>query len=140
MFRFALVLAGVITALSLGWASAEAGGRQAKRRHTERVVRDCTPLNGRYGYYGNPWCDTGSSRPPDIEFRERARRNTGVGKLGHIRPTYFRASSLSPITSWPPSEAAIQGRKFQPGHDGMATLPEIAQAKPFGALINSRPS
>ena len=82
MFRFALVLAGVITALSLGWASAEAGGRQAKRWHTERVVRNCTPLNGRYGYYGNPWCDTGSSRPPDIEFRERARRNTGVGKLG----------------------------------------------------------
>jgi hypothetical protein len=71
MFRIALVLAGVITALSLGWASAEAGGRQAKRWHTERVVRDCTPINGRYGYYGNPWCDTGSSRPPDIEFRER---------------------------------------------------------------------
>ena len=105
-----------------------------------RVERDCTPINGRYGYYGNPWCDTGSSRPPDIEFRQRAPRNTGIGKLADIRAAYFRASSLSPITSWPPSEAAIQGRKFQPGHDGMATLPEIAQAKPFGALINSRPS
>jgi hypothetical protein len=55
MFRIALVLAGVIAALSVGWASAEACGRQAKRWHTERVERDCTPLNGRHGYYGNPW-------------------------------------------------------------------------------------
>jgi len=39
--------------------------------HADRVERDCTPINGRYGYYGNPWCDTGSSRPPDIEFRQR---------------------------------------------------------------------
>ena len=21
--------------------------------------RDCTPINGRSGYYGNPWCGTG---------------------------------------------------------------------------------
>lgn len=41
--------------------------------HKPRADRDCTPINGRYGYYGNPWCDTGSSRPPDIEFRERQR-------------------------------------------------------------------
>lgn len=39
----------------------------------ERAERDCTPINGRFGYYGNPWCDTGSSRPPDIEFRQRQR-------------------------------------------------------------------
>ncbi len=41
--------------------------------HKPRADRDCTPINGRYGYYGNPWCDTGSTRPPDIEFRERQR-------------------------------------------------------------------
>jgi hypothetical protein len=41
--------------------------------YAKPVERDCTPINGRYGYYGNPWCDTGSSRPPDIEFRERER-------------------------------------------------------------------
>ncbi|HML28111.1 MAG TPA: hypothetical protein PKE16_04595 [Hyphomicrobium sp.] len=38
-----------------------------------RADRDCVPINGRFGYYGNPWCDTGSSRPPDIDFRERHR-------------------------------------------------------------------
>jgi hypothetical protein len=31
--------------------------------------RDCTPINGRYGYYGNPWCDTGSYRQEDRRFR-----------------------------------------------------------------------
>ncbi|MBS0233202.1 MAG: hypothetical protein JSR99_06920 [Proteobacteria bacterium] len=49
---------------------------RAKGKHTlqkPRVERDCTPINGRYGYYGNPWCDTGSSRPPDLEFRENHR-------------------------------------------------------------------
>lgn len=38
-----------------------------------RADRDCVPINGRFGYYGNPWCDTGSSRPPDVDFRERHR-------------------------------------------------------------------
>lgn len=42
-------------------------------RYRPRLDRDCVPYNGPYGYYGNPWCDTGSSRPPDIEFRERQR-------------------------------------------------------------------
>lgn len=23
----------------------------------DRAERDCTPINGRNGYYGNPWCD-----------------------------------------------------------------------------------
>ncbi len=50
--------------------------RHPKTKHVSRKSRadsDCVPINGRYGYYGNPWCDTGSSRPPDIEFRERHR-------------------------------------------------------------------
>ncbi|MFA5956702.1 hypothetical protein [Hyphomicrobium sp.] len=47
------------------------------RKPQPRVERDCTPINGRFGYYGNPWCDTGSSRPPDIDFRERHQKNRG---------------------------------------------------------------
>lgn len=58
-----------------------AHAKQTKRvvaRHSwhklvHRPYRDCVPYNGPYGYYGNPWCDTGSSRPPDIEFRENHR-------------------------------------------------------------------
>ena len=47
-------------------ASADA---KSKLRHADRTyaVRDCTPINGFYGYYGNPWCDTGSYRLEDIE-------------------------------------------------------------------------
>lgn len=47
--------------------------QKPKLRPKPAPDRDCTPINGRYGYYGNPWCDTGSSRPPDIEYRERHR-------------------------------------------------------------------
>jgi hypothetical protein len=25
-------------------------------RALQPAVKDCTPLNGRFGYYGNPWC------------------------------------------------------------------------------------
>ena len=35
-------------------ASAEARGKRDKV--VERPIRDCTRLNGRVGYYGNPWC------------------------------------------------------------------------------------
>lgn len=62
--------------VSFSGQAARAGHTEAKhawRKPHPRIQRDCTPLNGRYGYYGNPWCDTGSSRPPDIEFRERRR-------------------------------------------------------------------
>lgn len=30
-----------------------------KRKHYER---DCTPINGPYGYYGNPFCEGGYTR------------------------------------------------------------------------------
>jgi hypothetical protein len=54
-----------------------------KHRHLERADRDCTPINGRYGYYGNPWCDTGSYRPPDIEFRQRQRAERRLWRHDH---------------------------------------------------------
>lgn len=57
-------------------ASAAPRGKDSHRqkyRQLPHATRDCTPINGFYGYYGNPWCDTGSYRPADIEFRERQR-------------------------------------------------------------------
>ncbi len=72
-----LLIAALAAAASASPTEAKQPPR-AKAKHTwqkPRVDRDrdCTPINGRYGYYGNPWCDTGSSRPPDIEFRENHR-------------------------------------------------------------------
>lgn len=56
---------------------AAADGHKAKRWRAEKIERvgdrDCTPINGFYGYYGNPWCDTGSYRLEDIWFREKQR-------------------------------------------------------------------
>lgn len=52
---------------------ASAHGLSAKSRRAASTTRDCIPINGRFGYYGNPWCDTGSYRLEDIEFRERQR-------------------------------------------------------------------
>ena len=52
-----------------GDAPAFAGSKRVKAAHP--VERDCTPINGRFGYYGNPWCDTGSYRQEDFEFRQR---------------------------------------------------------------------
>jgi hypothetical protein len=64
----ALVLASAVSA-----SAAPQGKYKHKTKHWQapRADRDCTPINGFYGYYGNPWCDTGSYRPADIEFRER---------------------------------------------------------------------
>ena len=71
-----LVIAAVTTAiLAAGMiAAAEAAERRSKAAVPAKRDRDCTPINGRYGYYGNPWCDTGSYRMGDIEFRERTAR------------------------------------------------------------------
>lgn len=73
--RYAFVaLFGLLSCLfALG---ASAGDRHARDiRRLQSADRDCKPLNGRYGYYGNPWCDTGSYRPPDLEIRARERRD-----------------------------------------------------------------
>ena len=82
LLKTGLTIIGILCALGTVSATSQASaGHSAKSTErvrrapppVERVERDCTPINGRYGYYGNPWCDTGSSRPPDIEFRERQR-------------------------------------------------------------------
>ncbi len=46
-------------ALLLGLAAAltvPAESRGKARYRWQAPVKDCTPLNGRLGYYGNPWC------------------------------------------------------------------------------------
>lgn len=69
-----MLLVAVLTtaALAAGLvATAEAAERRVKATASAAPKRDCTPINGRFGYYGNPWCDTGSYRLEDIEFRQR---------------------------------------------------------------------
>ncbi len=48
---------GAIALLSVP-LDADAGSKKP-RRDDRQVARDCTPINGPYGYYGNPWCDGG---------------------------------------------------------------------------------
>lgn len=61
----------ILTAALLASATAAMAGANRKPVRAVAVKRDCTPINGRFGYYGNPWCDTGSYRAEDIEFRQR---------------------------------------------------------------------
>jgi len=43
----------LLTAL-IAYSVAEAGS--VRRCYAEALFKDCTRLNGRWGYYGNPWC------------------------------------------------------------------------------------
>jgi hypothetical protein len=70
----AIVAAETLSLPALADHEPRAKARHARQKPAPRVERDCTPINGRFGYYGNPWCDTGSSRPPDVEFRDRYRQ------------------------------------------------------------------
>jgi hypothetical protein len=67
---FSLVVL-VLTAALLASAAAGMAGANRKPVRAVAVKRDCTPINGRFGYYGNPWCDTGSYRMEDVQFRQR---------------------------------------------------------------------
>jgi hypothetical protein len=67
----------VLTATLLATVTAAFAGKVRKPACAAVVARDCTPINGRFGYYGNPWCDTGSYRQEDIEFRARKQRQRG---------------------------------------------------------------
>jgi len=44
-----------ITAAAL-LAPASAKGYRGYKATRDTPVKDCTRINGRYGYYGNPWC------------------------------------------------------------------------------------
>jgi hypothetical protein len=75
MKHIILAVASALAAAALIASPASAGDHRHKRYQPERYERDCTPINGRFGYYGNPWCDTGSYRQPDLDYRswQRAR-------------------------------------------------------------------
>ena len=56
----------LLTAAAIGLAAAlsapgdaSAAGKKPQRRPPAAEARDCTPFNGPFGYYGNPWCDGG---------------------------------------------------------------------------------
>jgi hypothetical protein len=55
MLRAIICTALVIAAFAMPYASADARGK-APRVYADAPVKDCTRLNGRWGYYGNPWC------------------------------------------------------------------------------------
>jgi hypothetical protein len=55
MLRPIICTAFVIAAFAMPCASADARGK-ARRAYADAPVKDCTRLNGRWGYYGNPWC------------------------------------------------------------------------------------
>jgi hypothetical protein len=51
MLRAIICIAIAIVVAAMPGASAEARGKLA-----QAPIKDCTRLNGRWGYYGNPWC------------------------------------------------------------------------------------
>ncbi len=48
------------------------GARHSERAYSAYPLKDCTRINGRWGYYGNPWC---SPREQDAWDRFEARRH-----------------------------------------------------------------
>lgn len=49
-----------VAAAALAAAPAGADAREARKPVRDRApVADCTPYNGPFGYYGNPWCEGG---------------------------------------------------------------------------------
>jgi hypothetical protein len=53
-------------------ASSEAGGRKTARP-LPLPMKDCTRVNGRFGYYGNPWCTPAEQRAWDRATSRPAR-------------------------------------------------------------------
>jgi hypothetical protein len=56
MSTVARILMCCCAALLASAASAAGGSGQTSRVVREAPIKDCTRINGRYGYYGNPWC------------------------------------------------------------------------------------
>jgi hypothetical protein len=55
MLRPLTCLALVITLAAIATSPSYAG-RKSARTAQPLPVKDCTRINGRSGYYGNPWC------------------------------------------------------------------------------------
>lgn len=54
MLRTLTYIALMLVVAAAFAASGEAGSRKGVR--SAPPVKDCTRFNGRWGYYGNPWC------------------------------------------------------------------------------------
>ncbi len=67
-----LLLVLAVAAVGAFSAPAFAGGaRHGDRGYAQAYLKDCTRFNGRWGYYGNPWC---SPREQYLWDRWEARR------------------------------------------------------------------
>jgi hypothetical protein len=63
----------IVALLAIAAASAVPAESRSRgyARTWKAPVRDCTRLNGRFGYYGNPWCSPAEQQQWD---RASARR------------------------------------------------------------------
>lgn len=75
-FRAVCALALLASAATIP-ADAGAASRRAKSVDAA-PAKDCTRLNGRVGYYGNPWCTPAEQRRWDIWEARRL----GIGRTG----------------------------------------------------------
>ena len=55
MLRTLTCIALMLVVAAVFATASEAGSRKGVRSALP-PVKDCTRLNGRWGYYGNPWC------------------------------------------------------------------------------------
>ena len=86
------VAIALVAALSAP-GDASAAGRKPHKRPPAAEARDCTPFNGPFGYYGNPWCDGGykfaEDYPPGTgptSMSSTCRRSPPHPPLGLTRP------------------------------------------------------
>jgi len=68
LFAFCILLVGTAA------MPAAAGPSQ---RATAAPLKDCTRVNGRYGYYGSPWCTPAEQKRWDVWDSRRQRRLSG---------------------------------------------------------------
>ena len=54
--RHATAFATLLLLLAMGLALPADARNRGARNWNPPPLKDCTRLNGRYGYYGNPWC------------------------------------------------------------------------------------
>jgi hypothetical protein len=54
--RSATAFASFILTLTVGLSLPADARNRGARNWAPPPLKDCTRLNGRYGYYGNPWC------------------------------------------------------------------------------------
>ncbi len=59
MLRWLTCIAVLMATAAALAVPAAAGGNA---RTWQAPVKDCTPINGRWGYYGNPWCSPAEQR------------------------------------------------------------------------------